>query len=238
MGDMPELSSVINSPGMWIASSVMIIVIVFQSVLFMRSALKEADRISFPKATCVRSIRAAAISALGPSLAPIIILIALITLLGAPTAWMRLNDIGASRTELAVVTMTAKFAGAVPGGEGWDLRAFDFSLWGMALNNVMWMLVALLCTSRMSGLVLKMNEKYDPRLVKGVMAGAALGLFGILLARQVVTGNMGKIYAAAFASLAMLFIIKFLVKKLPWVREPALGLAMMVGMFTAAALIL
>lgn len=235
---MPELSSVINSPGMWIASGVMIVVLLIQATMFMRSALREANKINIPRETCVRSIRAAAISSVGPSLAPVIILIALIALLGAPTTWMRLNDIGASRTELAVVTMTAKFAGAEPGGAGWDLRAFDFSLWGMALNNVMWMLVTLIFTSKMSGLVMKMNEKYNPVIVKGIMAGASLGLFGTLLGRQVVMTNMGKIYAAVFASLSMIVIIKLLVKKIPWIREPALGLAMVVGMFAAAALVL
>lgn len=227
----------LNSPGLWIASSVMVIVIIFQALFFLRAALQEAKRIDFPQSKCKQAIRAAAITSIGPSLAPVIILIAMIAVLGAPTAWMRLNDIGASRTELAVVTMTAKFAGAIPGGEGWDLNAFTFSMWGMALNNVMWMLVALLFTSRMSGMVLSMNKKYNPKMVKMIMAGAAFGLFGILLAAQTVMTNAGKMYSAIFAAVAMFFIVNFAAKKIPWLREPALGLAMLVGMFAAAALV-
>lgn len=234
---MEDLGVVLNSPGLWIASSVMVIVILFQALFFMRAAWREGEKINFPRAERIKAMRAAAITSIGPSLAPVIILMALIAVLGAPTAWMRLNDIGASRTELAVATMTAKFAGAVPGGEGWNLNAFSYSMWGMALNNLMWMLVALIFTPRMSGMVMALNRKYNPRVIKMVMAGAAFGLFGILLAAQTVKTNSGKVYSAVFAAAAMYLLVNFVVKKVPWVREPALGLAMLVGMFVAAALV-
>lgn len=229
----PEVSQALNSPGLWLMSSVMVIVILVQAYLFLRAAIAEADRIQYPRSNIAKAIRSAAISSIGPSLGPVVILIALIAVLGAPTAWMRVNDIGASRTELAVATMTAKFVNAQPGTESYSVNAFSYSLWGMALNNVMWMLVALLFTSRMSGMVTAMNRRYHPSMVKMVMNGAALGLFGILLAGQVVGTGAGKISAAVAAALAMLAIVNVIARKIPWMREPSLGLAMMVGMAVA-----
>ena len=44
-----DISQIKNSPGMWIASGVMVLVIVVQAVLFMRTAKKEADELGIPK---------------------------------------------------------------------------------------------------------------------------------------------------------------------------------------------
>jgi hypothetical protein len=233
----PEVSQILNSSTLWLMSSVMIIVILVQAVLFLRAATAEARRIDYPKANVFKAIRAAAISSIGPSLGPVVILIALIAVLGAPTAWMRVNDIGAARTELAVATMTAKFVNAQPGTASYTVDAFSYSLWGMALNNVMWILVALLFTSRMHGMVAAMNRKYHPTMVKMIMNGAALGLFGMLLCGQIVGTSVGKVSAAIAAAVAMLIIVNVIARKVTWMREPSLGLAMMVGMAVAVMIV-
>lgn len=234
---MDNLTALMNSPGLWCVSSLMVIVVLLQAFLFWRSAWQEGVKIGFPKEKMLKSVRAAAITAIGPSLSPVIILIALIAVLGVPTAWMRMNDIGASRTELAVSTIVAEFVGAVPGGEGWNETAFSYALWGMAVNNFMWMFVTLLFAGKMSRILTKVNSKYDPKLTKLVMDGAALGLFGTLLSGQVVSQPSGNVWAAAIAAVTMFVIIKFLAPKIPSVREPALGIAMLVGMFVATALV-
>ncbi len=38
-------------------------------------------------------------------------MISMIAIVGGPTTWMVLNNVGAARTELAVVTMAANYAG-------------------------------------------------------------------------------------------------------------------------------
>ena len=64
-----------------------------------------AEKLEMPRERCVAGMRSAMITAIGPAFAPVIVLLALIAVLGAPTAWMRLNDVGAARTELAMVTL-------------------------------------------------------------------------------------------------------------------------------------
>lgn len=136
---MNELKDVINSPGLWAASSLMILVILGQSVLYLKSAWSEAKRLGIPKEKCIAGMRSAMITAVGPSLSPVIILLALIAVLGAPTTWMRMNDIGAARTELAMVTQATGIIGMDPQSSDFNLTGFSYALWGTALNDFGWM---------------------------------------------------------------------------------------------------
>ncbi|MBP2666543.1 MAG: hypothetical protein H6Q76_1523, partial [Firmicutes bacterium] len=139
-----NLQSVMNSPGMWIASSFMVLVVLVQSALFMREGFKAANKLGMPRSECIKGMRAAMITAIGPSLAPVVILLALLAVLGGPTTWMRMNDIGAARTELAMSALATKVYGVEMRSAAFDLKAFSYAIWGMAMNNAGWMLVALI----------------------------------------------------------------------------------------------
>lgn len=229
-----NLQSIINSPGMWLVSSVMVIAVVAQSLLYMREAFKAADEQNIPRSECIKGLRSAMITAIGPSLGPVVIMMALIAVLGAPTTWMRLNDIGASRTELAMATISAKVAGVGLRSADFDIRAFSYVVWGMALNNFGWMAVALVSINRMHKAIKVLNEKSNPQWVKLFMGGAVIGLFAYLLSAPLVQGG-GNIIAAAVSFISMFAISKFL-GKYQRLQEPALGIAMLVGMFAAAAI--
>lgn len=228
-----ELQSIINSPGLWIASSFMVITILTQSIIFFRASWKEAKNVGLTRDQCISGMRAAMLTAIGPSLSLVIILVGLIAVLGTPTAWMRMNDIGAGRTELA---MSATAAGAV-GSElevgKITVEGFVASIWGMALNNVVWMAVALLLTHRMSKAVNYLNKKYDPDWIKMMMSAATIGLFGYLLSNQLV-GKTSPFILAAFASAGTMIFITRVLKDYPRIQEPALGISMLVGMIVAS----
>lgn len=230
-----ELRSIINSPGLWIASSFMVIVVVAQSIIFMRAAFKEAKNVGLTREQCVRGMRSAMITAIGPSFSPVIILVGLLAVLGAPTTWMRMNDIGAGRTELAMSNAAAGVIGAELQAGNFTIEAFGAALWGMALNNLGWMVVALILTHRMAKAVNFLNKKYDPKWIKMMMTGATIGLFAYLLSGQLVGKGSPNITAAVVSAGTMLFISKAL-KKYPKLQEPALGISMLVGMFVATAI--
>ena len=188
-----------------------------------------------PRERCVAGMRSAMITAIGPAFAPVIVLLALIAVLGAPTAWMRLNDVGAARTELAMVTLSAKVIGVDPQSAAFNLKAYTYSLWGMALNNVGWMLVALLFIHRMGTMVTKLNQKYDPKWIKYLMSGASIGLFAFLLSGQLVNAKINNWYAAFISAASMLLISKIF-KKHQRLQELALGISMIVGMLLTTAI--
>ena len=233
-----DLKAVMNSPGMWLACSFTVILVVVQSIVFLRESFKEAERINMDKNKCIRGLRSAMITAIGPSLAPVVILFALVAVLGAPNTWMRLNDIGAARTELAMATMATQVGGFDFRSPTFDLMGFSYALWGMALNDAGYLIVALFIIHRLSGGVKKMSQKYDVKWVKLLMVGAVVGLYAGLLSGQLVgvKNLLGNASAAIISSAVTLIIGRYIGKKYPLLQEPALGIAIIVGMLGAAAL--
>lgn len=232
-----DLITVINSPGMWIASSVMVATIVIQSILFFRKALSAAKELNIPREQYRSGIRAAAITSIGPAMGPVIILLALMTILGGPTTWMRMTDIGAGRTELAMAALATKVCGVELQSPNFDLQAFSYAIWGMALNNMGWIVISLVATCRMEAVIKKINQIYNPNWVKLMMTAAIMGLFGSLLAGATVGARgYSNIIAAVASGVSMLLISTVVVKRFPRMAEVALGISMLIGMFVAAAL--
>ena len=143
-----------------------------------------------------------------------------------------MNDIGAARTELAMSALATKVYGVEMRSAAFDLKAFSYAIWGMALNNAGWMLVALIFVRRMNSAIKKMNQKYNPAWVKLIMTGAAIGLFASLWSPALIKGG-GEFVAGIVAFIAM-FLISRYAGNYPRLQEPALGIAMLIGMFTAA----
>ena len=229
-----NLQAIINSPGMWLVSSVMVIVVVGQRLLYLREGFRTAEKLAIPRQECIRGLRAAMLTAIGPSLAPVVILLALIAVLGAPTTWMRMNDIGAARTELAMSALATQVYGVELRSPAFDLNAFSYALWGMALNNAGWMVVALLLVKRMNHAIARLNQKYNPGWIKLLMTGAAIGLFAYLWSGNLLKGG-GSLLAGIVSFLSMYLISRF-AGNYPRLQEPSLGLSMLIGMFAAAAL--
>ncbi len=232
-----ELKEVMNSPMLWAVSSIMIITILTEAMLFMRQAFKSAEKMGIPKSECMAGMRSAMITAIGPSFSPVIVLIALMAVLGGPTAWMRMNDIGAARTELAMSAIATGMVGSSMEAGKLSLIGFVFALWGMALNNSGWIVFGGYSASYLQGAVDYMNKKFDISWVKLLMAAAALGLFSSLLGASIIAkGNIvvKNLFAGVVAYVAMT-VISQIFKKYQRIQEFSLGLAMLIGMYTAAA---
>lgn len=234
---MASLKDVINSPMLWAVSSLMVIVIVIQAAWYLKAALDEAKRLEMPMEDVKNGVRSAMITAIGPSLALVIVLISLITLLGAPTTWMRLNDIGSGRTEVSVTAIAANILGVTAGGEGFGLKGFAFALWAMALNNFGWLFVALVCTGSMAGIVDKMNEKYNPNWTKLIMAGTTFGIFAYLWINSIWKKVISPyaVASAILSAITILFIEKVFGDN-KRMQELSIGIAMLVGMFGTQAM--
>ena len=232
-----ELKDIMNSPMLWVVSSIMIIVIVTESLVFMRQAFKSAEKMGIPREECITGMRSAMITAIGPAFSPVIVLIALMAVLGGPTAWMRMNDIGAARTELAMSTIATGMAGSTLEAGKLSLLGFVFALWGMALNNSGWIVIGGYSAPQLGKAVNYMKEKFDQVWVKLVMAAAALGLFGTLLSNALISkGNLvtKNLFAGIVAFIAMKIISHFF-KGNQRIQEFSLGLAMLFAMYISAA---
>ncbi|VHS02819.1 membrane protein [Clostridioides difficile] len=196
----------------------------------MKEALKEASNLGIERKGIKAAIRSASVTAIGPSLSPVITLLSLVAVIGAPTTWMRLCDVGAARTELGVISLTSNLSGVEVGSAAFGAEAFSYALWGMALNNLGWLFVVFILGHRMRGIVEKMNMKYNPTWVKKLLAGATVGLFAYLLSNQIKTFEIPKLTPAIISAIVML-VLTTLFKKNQRLQELSLGIAMLIGMF-------
>ncbi len=234
---MNDISSIMNSPILWVLSSIMVIASVVQAIVFLRGALKESKEIGLTQAQCSASIRSSCITSIGPSLAPVVSVLALLAVIGGPTSWMRLCDVGAARTELGVISLIANMTGTEVGSSALDLGTFSYALWGMALNNLGWLLIVFLLTHRMSHVITWMNSKYDAVWCKAMMGGATMALFGYLLTNQLATFDFMLKWLPACLSAGMMLLLTTVFKKHKTLQEVALGLSLLFGILVTQAIV-
>jgi len=234
-----KLEDVMNSPMLWVMSSLMVIVILTEAAVFMRQAFTSAEKMGIPKSECIRGARAAMITAVGPSFAPVIALMALMVSLGGPTAWMRMNDIGAARTELAMAAIATGQAGSSLKAGSMTLLGFVFALWGMALNNSGWIICGGYTAPYLKNGVDFMKKTFDAEWVKIMMAAAAMGLFSTLLGDSIISAkgavNNRNLFCGVVAFIAMTLVSQIF-KNNQRMQEFSLGLAMLIGMYATVVL--
>ncbi len=233
-----SLEQVMNSPMLWVMSSFMVIVILVQSIVFIRQAFKSAEKMGIPRSECIAGMRSAMITAIGPAFSPVIVLLALMAVLGGPTAWMRMNDIGAARTELAMSAIATGMVGEKLVAGQMTILGFVFALWGMALNNSGWIVIGGYSAPYLKTGVDTMKRKFNEHWVKLVMAAAALGLFSSLLGASVIARGaiVDRNLCAGIVAFVSMTVISQVFKNYPRVQEFSLGLAMLIGMYVTAAI--
>lgn len=224
-----EFQQIVNRWDIWLACGLMIVMIVAQSAIFLRDALREAGRLGIDAPRRHSAIRSACVSSLGPSLSPVIIALSMMTVVGAPNAWMNLNNIGAARTELANIAIGASFAGVEALSENIGMEAWSYALWTCALNGAGWMLVVFFLNHRMERISGTLYKRYDAALVSTLMGAAVTSLFCYLLGNQLVSKAWDFYIAALISGGCMLFFIN-VCKKNRILQELSLGISMLAGM--------
>lgn len=232
-----DIREIMNSPMLWVLSGLMVVASVSQAIIFLRNALREADRLGIDRERRKASVRSSILTSLGPSLSPVVSVLALIAVIGSPTTWMRLCDVGASRTELGVVSLMANLTGAEVGGSSFDLTTFVYSLWGMALNNFGWLFIVFVLIHRMDKVVVWMDSKYDSKWVKILMGAATMGLFGYLLSNQLYTFNWTGKWLPAVLGGGMMLLMTTVFKKYQRLQELALGISLVFGILVTQAIV-
>jgi hypothetical protein len=241
----PEVLSVANARGLWVISIAIVIIVLFQSLLYVKLSFRVAGELSYPREKCREALRVGMVSAIGPSIAVFIVMVGMMSVVGTPITWLRLSVIGAAPTELTAATVGAQAAGVEFGSPDYDLSTLAVSFWTMAVNGTGWLLVTALFTHKLEDIRLKIGGG-DTKWLGILSVAAALGCFGYLNSNTLVgviknmqrgaPNAMGPAYALITGLVAMVAVSK-LSKTQTWLREYTLGIAMLAGMLVAAALV-
>ncbi len=221
-----------NSPGMWVACSVIIVVVLIQVIRLIIISFRAGVEIGLTKAQMLRAVRSGFTTALVPSIAILLGLAILMTQLGAPFPWMRLSVIGSVTYELMAAGLASKALGLVDFYSTFDEHVFTNVVWTMSLGVFFGLLVVAFFTPRIKWLKDKVAGG-DEGWMKVMTAAAFFGAVGYMVAEPAVKGGSNLIaLLAGFLCMGLLGVI-ITVGKQNWLKEWALALAIIGGMAAA-----
>lgn len=225
-----EVKAMTSTLGFWAVCSPMVVITLFQALLFMRKAWKTGLDIGMSKETMKRGLLSGANTAIAPAFSVMIALVGLISMVGPALAWLRLSVIGAIMFEGLAVNEALDAMGESLGG--YSPSAFACIIWVMAIGSSGWLLVSALFTHKMDSIRQKMvgNRQY---LLPIISVCAGLGCYSYQVAKQVVTWSRSSI--SAISSIVIMVVITFIANryKIRWLKDWSLGIAMIAGMFCA-----
>lgn len=221
---------VANSWGLWLCVIPVVLVELAQAAIFIRDAVKAGNLVGLTKQDCKEAMRAGAICTIGPGLSMFTVMVAFMSLIGGPFAWLRLSIIGTITTEMLGATAGATAMGVDLAGAQYGIEAFTCSVWVITLNTWGFFIVNLLFAHKMENVKVAM-EKHDIRMFNTIGGCLMIGCIAQFLAGQVV-GGLPKM-TAAIAGFVSMTILMFVTKKHPRLSEYNLGIALIIGILVA-----
>lgn len=222
-----------NSGYFYIWGSLILLVILIQSILFIRLAWKEGKRIGLSSQKMLKGLRTGMISAIVPSIPLLILLILLQKNLGVPFPWIRLSVIGSGPYDLVSAKIGASLMGAEVGStKGWDQFVFSNVMWVMTIGATWSGMMVFFFLKKIKNKYRTIENK-DPQWMQTITSAAFFGVICVFLAQPVIAGGVALLTAitgAVLMTICALLITKMGVK---WLREFALPLSMIGAMMGA-----
>lgn len=227
-----DVLSVANAPIIWVCALGVFAVIFVQTFIYMKAARKAGPDAEMSPKELTGAFRAGAVASIGPSLAVVLVAVALLALFGTPAILVRIGLIGSAATETASAGIAAGTMGAELGGESYTPDVFAVAFVAMSVSGAMWMLATLILTP-----ILKRGGKKLTQLNPAAMAiipsAALLGAFSMLAIQEMPKSSVHLITVVVSAAVmaGCLFLARIL--KAVWLKEWALGFAILIALAVA-----
>lgn len=233
--DSTNLSGLTNTPVLWVFAAAIFAVIALQSVIYLVAIRRSAAAADLSAAQVRVAVRTGAIATIGPSLAVALVAIALIPNFGTPGVLTRVGLTGSAGYDVAAANLGAQSAGATLGGPDYTQRIFAIAFASMIVGPLVWMACALILTP-----ILHRGEaalaRVNPAVMTIVPGAALLGVFFTLALQQAVVSPVHLwVLLSSAATMATCQGVSVWAK-IRWLRDWALGIAIVVALAVAAAL--
>ena len=227
-----DIWALANTPVLWFCTIGVFAVICVQTILYIRAARVAAPAIGMSTSELKQSFRAGAVASIGPSLAVVLVAIALLALFGTPAVLVRIGLIGSAQAEVGSASAVAMTMGAELGGATYTQQVFAVAFMAMSLSGAMWMLCALIFTP-----ILKRGGKTlatrNPVAMALIPTAALLGAFSALAVGEMPKSSIHLILVIVSGGVMALCLFLARTLKLTWLREWALGFAIIISLFVA-----
>lgn len=231
-GSSTDVLAVANMPLLWASALGVFLVIIVQTIIYMRAARRAGPDIGMSRDDLSVAFRSGAVAAIGPSVAVVIVALSLLALFGTPGVLVRIGLIGSVAYETGAASIATGAAGAELGGPDYTQTAFAIAFFAMSAGGAMWMLATLIFTP-----VLQRSEKkltrVNPLLLTIVPGAALIAAFLSLGIAEV--PKSGAHTTALLCGGAVMGLAAFLAVRLrrSWIREWGLGAAILLGLVAA-----
>lgn len=231
-GSSTDIDAIANAPLLWMLALAVLLVILIQSAVYMNAVRKNAEGADMTQREVFQAFRAGGVAAIGPSLAVVLVAIALLPLFGTPAILVRIGLIGSAATETASASIAAGTLGADLGGDDYTQNVFVVALMAMSLSGACWMLSTLILTPILSRGQDRLT-RVNPALMAILPSAALLAAFAGLTVTELPKSGVHVLAVAASAAVmaACLWVAKNLDQ--PWLREWALGFSIIGGLVAA-----
>ncbi|MFI7494499.1 DUF5058 family protein [Kocuria sp. M4R2S49] len=227
-----DILAVANSPFLWLCALGVFAVIAVQSLIYVKAARRAAPSISMSTRELNRSLRAGAVASIGPSMAVVLVAIALLALFGTPAVLMRIGLIGSAAAETASASIASSTMGATLGGPDYTQQVFAVAFIAMSISGGMWMLATLLLTPVLKRGGNKLSQ-VNPAVMLIIPGAALLGAFSMIAVTELPKSGVHAV--TVLVSAAVMGGLLLLARRLHahWLKEWALGIAIFVGLTVA-----
>ncbi|UOQ49368.1 DUF5058 family protein [Gracilibacillus caseinilyticus] len=222
---------VLNDIGVWLFALAIAGVVIFQGIIFIRIAMRTASSAEMTLTEAKSALKTGAITALGPSLGIMIVVVSLISILGSPLTLMRIGIIGSAPMESMGASIAAQSFGVELGSSEFSEMAFTTVAWALCLGGMGWLLVTALFTKSFGKVHKKVAMKVkNPGTMIIFSSAAMLGAFGYFVGGEMIKGMTNT--AVVFASAVSMVILSLLANKLQlnWLKEWSLGFSIIVSL--------
>jgi hypothetical protein len=225
------MNDIINSNLLWWICSISVMVVAAQAGAFYRLSRKNASAMGVPIEHCNKAFKTGLITAIGPALSILIVLVGLMAVLGNPLSWMRGTMIVSAANNLTAARIGADAAGVTFGGADYGSTALFVSWFGIAINGVGSMLGFLIFSGRLETIRTKLVSK-NPKILALVSGAAMAAIYGNLSSAELKNGGPNLV-AWMVAGITMLVLYK-VSQRFTKLKEYNLGIAMILGTVAGA----
>ncbi|MBU9713034.1 DUF5058 family protein [Evansella tamaricis] len=229
---MRDVMEVANSGVIWIFALLIIGLVVTQGLLFIRLASRASSAVGMSPTEVRSALKTGAISAIGPSLAIMVIAISLITFLGDPLTLMRIGIIGSAPIEALGASIGADAYGVELGSSSFSPQALTTVVWTLCLGGATGLFVVATFTKSFGRAEKKITgkSKSGSKMIIAVTTAALIGAFSFFVSGEVVKGHVHT-FVAIGAGLSMIIMMRIANEKnITWLKEWSLGLAILAGL--------
>jgi hypothetical protein len=218
--------------------SLAIVFIMFQSLIFIRTAWKRGIEVGIDKGVMKKAMTNAAVFSVVPSL-PIIVMLALLTVnLGKYFPWLRLSVVGSAVYENMAADIVAKSSGLSGIADtGFDLRVFATAMWVMSVG-IIWGIVFNIFFMKSLDKFSKNAKASNNRFIPIFSSALFIGMLSLMSAPYLTDFEKNRAAIVAFISSSVAVILCGRVSKavnIKSIDDFSLPIGMIVGMAAAVA---